>query len=107
METFLQFIVDNWQWFSTILASLFSLILLLIFKKRTKVDVVDPSIYFELIPLINKAEKLYPSGEGKEKLDYVRAEFNKLHPVKLDGINLYANVVDNFVEDILSTPHKK
>ena len=101
MQEFSKWLVENWQYVSSIGFSFLSFILLFIFR-RTKI--VDPSVYSDIISYVNEAEKIYGKGHGKEKYQLV---INRLSHTR--GLSPFFTSIAYgfFIENVLSTPHKK
>lgn len=101
VNDFIRFIVDNWQFVSTTAVSVVGFILLLIFK-RTKI--IDPSVYTDVIQYVNEAEKIFGDGHGNDKRDFVLKRLSQTRGIS----NLFASIAYGFfIENVLSTPHKK
>lgn len=101
MQEFINFIVDNWQWFSSIAVSIVSFILLLIFKRRPKVF----GYYLDICKAISRAESIFiGQGRGAEKLDYVIKDVCSRH--ELDP-KLWSDVISTAVDRLMSLPNKK
>lgn len=77
--------------------------ILLIIIKRNKTTIVDDGVYNVLVSLIRQAEKIFGAGLGDKKLNYVLNAFIEKFP-KYKGLE---NIIQTFIEDILSTPQKK
>lgn len=102
MEKIVTFLVDYWQYISIAIVVLLDLIILIL-KKRSKVEIFDSSAYSRLITLIGEAESLGVSGD--EKLKYVLNKYFALTGIKDDDWSRCS--VALLVERILSTPTKK
>ena len=62
MQQFIDWVVINWQFVSTIAVSAVSFILLLIFR-RSKSVLIDEGFYHEVLKLVIEAENLFGSGQ--------------------------------------------
>ena len=94
----MQFIVDNWQFFVALFCGILELILLIVLKKRP--EVIDTSLFADLVEWIYIAESRFKIGD--EKMAYVLEQAKerlKERFVEKD--------VRELVEFILSLPQKK
>lgn len=94
----MQFIIENWQFFVALFCGILELILLIVLKKRP--EVVDTSLFADLVEWIYIAESRFKIGE--EKMAFVldqAKEHLKERYVEKD--------VRELVEFILSLPQKK
>lgn len=100
---FVKILVDYWPYISIGLVILFDLILF-IFKKRSKIEVIDASAFSEICGWISEAEKKFGPGQGEKKYQYVLDKY-----VQSRGLDVWHSnfVVDYVVDCILSTPTKK
>lgn len=74
METFSKFIVDNWQFISTVLLAIFSLICMIIKRRPLSLDEFQSALddcYRNLPYFIQRAENNISNGD--DKLDFVLA----------------------------------
>lgn len=99
MESLKNFIVENWQFISSALLALLTIIAMII-KKKPINKYVD-EFYGELVSLIQAAEISFGSGSGKDKKKFVLGTFMARHP----DYDVYQ--VSDAIEDILTTPLKK
>lgn len=97
METFLNFLVTNWQYISIGLVVVLDIILILC--RKTKV--IDNSLTSILVALIKSAE--VECADGKAKLNYVLEHIRDYK--EFDTLPLW--YISNQVEAILATPTKK
>lgn len=104
MKDFVKFLVDNWQFISTAIITLLSVILLIV-KKRPLTEILDNSAYKDLIILIKDAESRFGAKEGKKKLDYVLTAFCNIKGINKDSFT--ASSVKSLIENVLETPQKK
>lgn len=102
MEKVISFINSNWQFIVFAVVAFIELILLII-KKRSKVEIYDDSATSELLDLVIKAEYEYGSGNGSKKMIYVLSNYIEKHP-SLKG---YESVIQTIVERILKSPQRK
>lgn len=100
------FLRDNWQYISAGLVVLLD-ILILIFKRRLKVNYTLPSSWYpDLIDIVSEAEDVFGAGHGSEKLHYVKQRMKARIGLKYnDGVLDF--MIGEFVERILNTPTKK
>lgn len=100
---FVKILVDYWPFISIGLVILFDLILF-IFKKRSKTEIIDNSAVNDILDWVCDAEEKFGSGEGPAKFNYV--------------LEMYANsrgldkkqskfVVEYLVDRILWSPTQK
>lgn len=102
MEKIIEFIQSNWQFVVFVVVGILELVLLII-KKRSKVEIYDDSATSELLDLIIKAESEIGSGHGSEKLAFVLSAYLEKHP----GLKGYEFAIKNIVERILKSPQRK
>lgn len=103
MEQFSKFIVENWSYISIGFIALFELILFL-FKKRSKTEIVDASAYSDILTWILEAEKKFGSGEGIAKFQYVLDMYVKSRGLDEEHAKY---VVDFVVDRIMDAPTQK
>lgn len=107
--SFIDWIIDNYQWVISIFVGFVSLVVVII-KRRVKV--VDfMTSYLEALPgFINEAESFLKSGN--DKFSFVLAKSVEFIS-SITGIDErkividYSNVIKDSIESILSTPQKK
>lgn len=116
MNTFIDFLVKNWQFISTIITTLL-LVILLIIKKRPK-SIDDFSNILDIVitkvpDFVIQAENVLGAGNGSEKkmlvINYALKEFKRLL-----GRDLTTNESDtailqfsSSIEAVLNAPQKK
>lgn len=111
----LDFITHYWQYISFVLVFILN-ICILIFKRRSKCEILDSSVITQLMQLIVEAEHKYVSGYDKK--NYVIQKFKESNPylveqLKKDFYDHFSSmrsvdsVISNLIEFILSTPQKK
>lgn len=111
----LDFITQYWQYLSFGLVFILN-ILILIFKRRSKCEILDSSVITQLMQLILEAEHKYVSGFDKK--NYVIEKFKESNPYLIEQLkkDFYKDfspmrsvdsVISNLIEFILSTPQKK
>lgn len=100
---FVKILVDYWPYISIGLVILFDLILF-IFKKRSKTEIIDPSAFSNICFWIYEAEKKYGPGEGAVKFKYVLDMYAKTRGLDEDVAKY---IVDYVVDCILNTPTQK
>lgn len=93
------FIRDNWQFISSAILALLTIIAMIIKKKPVNKYVDD--FYGELVSLIQAAESTYGNGFGADKKKFVLSTFMARHP----DYDVYC--VSDAIEDILKSPQKK
>ena len=105
----LQFIIDNWQFFGSILLSLITFIVLVCKKKTKVVDAINIVIQKLVVDFVKLAEEKFGAGNGQTKhnfvfngcVSYIREYFPEINP------HDYYSLINETIEDILSTPQKK
>lgn len=97
---FINFLLDNWQYFSVCLIIVLDVFLFIFGKNKTQI--VDDGVYSLLIELVRESESLFKNGE--DKLDYVVDNFLARRPCLKSSDR---RLVVGLVENILSTPQKK
>lgn len=95
------FIRDNWQYFSAALVVVLEIVLL--FLKRSKSLALTDGQIDNLIDWVLEAEKFIGSGKGNEKIKYVCQKFHDRYPTS----NMEDWAIRYSVERILTTPQKK
>ena len=114
MQEFSKFLVENWQWLVSVMATLISLIIFII-KKKPSSDLFNVSLYKVLskIPFyVAEVEKLgLSTGIEKTKvvLDLVIADLSKLlgRSLTIDEVHLVDNAATTEIEGVLYAPTKK
>lgn len=109
MKEILQFLENHWFEILKVLVAVVTL-LILIFKKKVKVEDFFTGYLLALPGFINEAEELGLSGEAKYLKVFSRS-INYLMSVSGKSLEevtaLYAKRINDSIEDILSTPQKK
>ena len=105
----LDFLISNWRWIAVVLIELISFIILLLKKRITIQDSKYREILLKIPGLISQAEKLSPSGNGKEKFDFVFVTVIDLLKSEYgDSLTkMFSDTVSSFIESILECPQKK
>lgn len=105
-----EFIVENWRLIIEIISLIVVVIFFFLKKKPYKVvDAIPDMIYFVLPSAINRAEKIYGSGDGETKRNFViNVVIDYIHD-RWPDVNAYDyyDFISARLEDILSTPKKK
>lgn len=118
METLVQFFRDNWQFISTAIVALLTIIFGLLRKKTTIEGSFIEQVYSKAIYLINEAEKIFASGQGEKKKEFVIGCLKENYPNLSKLFDSYkkaawsnepdsSDVYSWIIENILSTPQKK
>lgn len=115
MEAAIEFLRENWKFLVEILVPILSMLILLIFKKRAKINIPDATLsgMFAALPLwIQDAETTIGAGKGDQKLKFVLTQaVNYL--AKALGVSTgeilrcYGSQLLIDIENILATPQKK
>lgn len=114
MQEFSKFLVENWQWLVSVVATLISLIIFII-KKKPSSDLFNVSLYKVLskIPFyVAEVEKIgLSTGIEKTKvvLDLAIADLSKLlgRSLTIDEVRLVDNAATTEIEGVLYAPTKK
>lgn len=102
----LDFITQYWQYISFGLIFILDIVILIV--KRVKLQFKVPqNSYTYLIEAIKEAEKIYGSGHGKEKLNYVVESYMKHFDIPGYFASETQYYVKGLIESILNTPQKK
>lgn len=109
MTEFVTFITKYWRVLVVLVFQLVTFVILL-FKKKVKIDDIFTSVLLLLPDFINIAEKNF--SDGAERYTYVfnrciEVLRNLTHKSGQEIIDVYANMIDSAIENILSTPQKK
>lgn len=99
METFLNFLVNYWQYISVALVVLLELILMII--KRKKVSVLPEGLLNFILTSICEAEIKFGTGHGTEKLSFVLNKVSETYPT------VSSDAVKHIVDFVLTSPTKK
>lgn len=99
METFLNFLVNYWQYISIGLVVLLELILMII--KRKKVSVLPEGLLNFILTSICEAEVKFGSGRGSDKFTYVLTQVSQTYPT------VSSDAVKAIVDFVLTSPTKK
>ena len=109
MNEFVTFITKYWRVLIVLVFNLVTFVILLC-KKKVKVDDVFKQVLMFLPDFINIAENKF--SNGAEKYSYV---FNRCvellcsltHKSGQEIMDAYTNMIDTAIENVLSTPQKK
>ena len=105
---FINWCNNNLTFLVSVGIGLIEFIILIVYRKRVKINefvLHDSSFNNRIVDLIQAAEKLYGSGQGKEKLQYVVDQLCSLVPAETRAFT--EKIVKARVEQILATPQKK
>jgi len=105
MQEIGKFLVNNWRLILEVVILITSFIFAVV-RKRGYVFDNSNHLYSRISELIVEAERQWPQGHGKEKLDYV---VSHIVEEKCGGhrIPAYEQYISLIVEKLLSIPQKK
>lgn len=112
MKQFIQFLLDNWQFFVYLIVSVITTIVVIILKKKKVVNELDNILKIVLANLpriVSSAEELIGAGNGSEK-KLIVLESVKEFVWKQFSLNLPESLlayIGERIEDILAAPQKK
>ncbi len=109
MNEFVIFITKYWRVLVVLVFQLVTFVILLC-KKKVKIDDIFKQVLMLIPDFINIAENKF--SDGAEKYSYVfnrcvELLCNLTHKSGQEIIDVYANMIDSAIENILSTPQKK
>lgn len=110
MEKLLQFFMENWKELSVLFVAVLTFLVSL-FRKKGKVDPVIEFLLANIPHVINVFESRIGSGHGEEKkrsvMSQLCAAYKNMTGVALKEGSNYYKMLSEYVEEVLSTPHKK
>lgn len=98
----LNFIRDNWQYISSVIVIIITIIAMLI-KRKPVTEVHDDSVISHILDYVIQAEEIFGHGHGADKLDYVKKCL--VNSGKDAGLDM--STIEMLVEYVLSSPQKK
>lgn len=109
MKHFINFIIDNWQFFATFLSSVIGFIVVVFIKKKpvyNEFDNILVEIYSNL-PAFIKAAEVFKGAENKKALVIESVKKFVLTHFHYSLTESQLSLIGFMVEEILSTPQKK
>lgn len=112
MEKFSQFLVDNWQYISSAIAAIFSIIIIIIKKRPKTLDDFVEALNYSLTLVPQQCAVVEHDGDGSEKKRQVvkfavNSVRNSLHRELTDAeVALIEKRASVLVEDVLDAPHR-
>ena len=112
MEKFSQFLVDNWQYISSAIAAIFSIIIIIVKRRPKTMDDFVRSVDYALTQVASYCSSVEHPGDGEEKKRLViKFVKNSVHnslgrELTEKEISIIEKAASEQIEDVLSAPSR-
>ena len=112
MEKFSQFLVDNWQYISSAIAAIFSIIIIVVKKRPKTLDDFTSTLESALVEVASLCSLVEHPGDGQEKKRLVIERVKSIvhnslgRELTKKEIAIIDEVASQQIEQVLNAPHR-